>query len=214
MSKQHFTVDQLKELATDYFTSNPDVEYLVASTHDGVFYRPENAGYAQAGADKSGGEMVKVTRESLATTMTSRTVNVNINHLAVHSDGQVADLAVFFYSSLARVANGEEVEKVLADMLAAGPKQEELTWDLLPESYQLPFRAGLDEVVADALYLPGFFTEAEPAQTPASTEPEVEPAKTPEAAEAAPVAKKPRVAAAPKKPAAKSPKPKTSTKAA
>ncbi|GGG33370.1 hypothetical protein [Hymenobacter glacieicola] len=218
MKKNHYTHDQLKELAADYFTSNPDVDYLLASTHDGVFYRPENAGYAQAGADANGAELVKVPRaaEAVAVAVTSRAMNINIKNLSVHTLGHVDDLSGFLVKHLSRVANGETVETVLTEMLAGVPETLELTVDL-PELDEQP---GLAALVAEAVLIPGYF--ATPAEAPASTEAAPAQAEVAAAttapAEAAPAPKKTRTTAPKKTPvapkAAKSTKPKASTKAA
>lgn len=222
MKQNHFTADQLKDMAADYFTSNSDVSYLVASTHDGVFYRPENAGYAQAGADANDGQLVMVSAESDVTPITTAALNTHVNALAAGFAGKIMDLVGYFSSHLTRVANGEAPGKVLADLLAGVLPVEGLVDDrgYLAELDEMP--AGLTELVAGASYVfvpePSGLAELVASATHFSF-PDAAPAST-EAAAPAPVVKAARKAAAPKKaPAkaakvAKSPKIKPSTKSA
>jgi hypothetical protein len=212
MSKKQYTADQLKDMAADYFTSNPDVSYLVASTHDGVFYRPENAGYAQAGADANDGQLVMVSAESDVTPITTAALNTHVNAVAAAFAGKITDLVGYFSAHLNRVANGEAPGKVLADLLAGVlpvVDQDSLDgFDLTDDLDEQP--TGLAELVAGATHFS--FPDAAPAST--------------DAAAPAPAAKPARKAAAPKKAtakaaapakvakAAKSPKIKPSTKSA
>ncbi|MBD2769706.1 hypothetical protein IC235_17590 [Hymenobacter sp. BT664] len=238
MSKTLYTVDQLKDMAPDYFASNPDAPYLVASTHDGIFYRPENVGYAQAGADANGGQLVKVTADAEASEITTAAMNVHVNRLAAAHGGKVEDLVQFFATHLQRVANGEEPSKVLTDILAGALPEEELAGLGLDDADQDDDADQEDndqdesdqddadqggEGTADQ---PDASAQDEPNSAdveklaanasyqvakPATTSTE---APAPASTEAAPVAKPARKAAAPKKvAAAKSPKTKTSTKA-
>jgi hypothetical protein len=203
MKKNHHTADQLKEMAPDYFTSNPDVDYLVASTHDGVFYRPENAGYALAGAQANDGELVKVTRTAEATTVTSQALNVNLNRLLTEHGHVADDLPAFLAHHLNRVANGEEPGLVLVDMLAG----------VLPTSTT---EQPADEQPADDK--PAGDKPA--GDKPAGDKPAGDASTKSTAPASTTTARKPRAAAAPKAAApkkaaaAKSPKTKASTKAA
>jgi hypothetical protein len=178
MAQIFHTVEELKKLATDYFTSNPDVDHLVASTHDGVFFRPENAGYCASNAAAAGGQVVRVDRFNEATPLTTHPVNSNVEHLVAVQGGFALDVASFFRAHLARVAGGEQVESVLKSLLAEftldapewvegldqnGPG--DLDFPELP-----PVRSALAEAVASAVHIPGFFAQASATTAPASTE--------------------------------------------
>lgn len=185
MAQNFHTVEELKQLATDYFTSNPDVDHLVASTHDGVFFRPENAGYCASNAAAKGGQVVRVDRFNEATPLTTTPVNSNVEHLVAIKGGFALDVASFFRAHLARVAGGEPVEEVLKSLLAEftldGPEwvegldengQDDLDFPELP-----PVRSALAEAVASALFVPTYVmtpeevASAKAARTaPASTE--------------------------------------------
>jgi hypothetical protein len=60
MSKPHFTHQELVDNATDTFRSNPDVDSLLATTHDGAYYRPEFRSYAESAAAKADSEVVEI----------------------------------------------------------------------------------------------------------------------------------------------------------
>ncbi|WP_400192813.1 hypothetical protein [Hymenobacter sp. B81] len=60
MSKKTHTHQELVDKSAAYFASNQDVKTLLATTHDGKFYRPENASYAAHSAEKHGGEVVTI----------------------------------------------------------------------------------------------------------------------------------------------------------
>ncbi|MES2730049.1 MAG: hypothetical protein V4621_08165 [Pseudomonadota bacterium] len=229
MKKPLFTPDQMKDLAGEYFESNPQAEYLVGSTHDGVFYLPENAGYCQSNAVANDAEVVKVTREGVAP-LTTTALNGNVNRLAETSQAP-EDLVAFLKAHLTRVANGEAVDVVLADMLTGALPLPVLMMDQDAVDYVLgldaQFTDGLDyqpapltalaDLVASATHFtfPVAAAEAPAAgeEKPAAKAPKVAKEK---AAKAPKVAKAPNVAAAPKKAAtaAKATKSKPSTKTA
>ncbi|GAA4354142.1 hypothetical protein GCM10023185_15520 [Hymenobacter saemangeumensis] len=65
MNKPKYTLAELVKRSVPYFASNPDVGALVATTHDGKFYRPEFESYAEHSAAKAGSEKMVIHREAL-----------------------------------------------------------------------------------------------------------------------------------------------------
>lgn len=144
VNSKQYTLAELAEKSVPYFASNPDIDLLHATTHNGRFYRPEFESYAVHAAEKGKGEAVAIRRED----------SVKAAEMSVADLMAEAGLVMPSVPSSAGLAEVLKTALNIPGLLVASD---------LPAK-----KSALADAVATATHLPGFLADA---TEPEATEP-------------------------------------------